>query len=419
MIKESRLIGYISNPQGKITFKDSPSNDAFGRLRVSEPKTIFDSKQIFDNQPLFWDDQEVSGADTGSSHNPNTASTTLSVDPETAGRRIRQTFQRFNYQPGKSQIVLMTGVLDKSGGNSGISRCMGMYDDNNGIFLKLNGSTDAKIVRRTNASGVAVDNEVDQADWNIDKMDGTGASRITVDFTKTHILVIDFEWLGVGRARVGFNIDGVTHYVHEFLNANNLNVVYMSTPNLPLRYEIENDGNGGAATMECICSSVASEGGVDDNGVLMSVNMGSSSVNANSIGTKYAMLGIRLKSSYIGATIKLISTSILSTTNDNFYWEILFNPTVAGTFTYSDKTNSSIQIATGDTGSNPSTNTVTGGTEFLSGYGVNNIPISPSIDNALHLGSAIDGTVDEIVLVVSPLSTNLDISASLAWRELS
>ena len=90
--------------------------DAFGRVRVSNPRTLFDSKQIFDNAPLFWDDVEESGSGTGSSHSTATASTTLSVGATTAGKRTRQTFRRFNYQPGKSQRFFMTGILDESGG---------------------------------------------------------------------------------------------------------------------------------------------------------------------------------------------------------------------------------------------------------------------------------------------------------------
>lgn len=91
-----------------IKASDSPSIDAFGRWRVSNPVTIFDSKQIYDTGLLFWDDQEVSGAGTSSVHSVDKAATTISVSATTAGKRVRQTFRRFNYEPGKSQQVLMT-----------------------------------------------------------------------------------------------------------------------------------------------------------------------------------------------------------------------------------------------------------------------------------------------------------------------
>ena len=40
------------------------------------------------------------------------------------------------------------------------------------------------------------------------------------------------------------------------------------------------------------------------------------------------------------------------------------------------------------------------------------------LKNSLLLGAKIDGTPDEIVLCVRPLSANADIQGSLTWREL-
>ena len=96
----------VENPlPTTIKASDSASIDAFARLRVSNPYTIFDSKQIHDNLPRRWDDQEISGSGTTSTYNTNEASTTIAVSSLTAGRRVRQTFMRFNYMPGKSTMV--------------------------------------------------------------------------------------------------------------------------------------------------------------------------------------------------------------------------------------------------------------------------------------------------------------------------
>ena len=102
-------------------YEDGPTIDAFGRLRVSNPTTIFDSKQIYDNQPLLWDESLESGGGITSSHDPNEAATTIGTTLNTAGQFTRQTFMRFNYQPGKSQSIFMTGILDPSGGGTGFS----------------------------------------------------------------------------------------------------------------------------------------------------------------------------------------------------------------------------------------------------------------------------------------------------------
>lgn len=404
-------MSYIKDVNVKST--DSPSIDAFGRWRVSEPLTLFDSKQLHDNQPLFWDDSETGGSGTSSSHSTNTASTTLSVGATTAGTRVRQTFQRFNYQPGKSQLVLITGVLDKSGGGAGITRRMGMFDGENGIFLEDDGGQ-YNIVRRTYTSGSTVDNEVSQSSWNLDTMDGSGASGIDLDFSKTQILVIDFEWLGVGRVRVGFNVDGNTYYAHEFLNANSLTSVYMSTPNLPIRYEVSNSGSGDASSLEHICASVISEGGLQNNGTLRHKKSGA--ISSLSSGTTYALVGIRLQSAKTDSSILMEAVSLISSTvNDNCAWSLKWKPTVAGTFTYSDVTNSTVQTATGS-----SSNTVTGGTDIAGGYFSTSSPTTSSLPNALKLGADIAGTtLDTIVLCVTPITNNITVHGSLTWRELS
>jgi hypothetical protein len=411
---DTSALGIESMPT-EITIADSPNLDAFGRLRVSEPLTIFDSKQIFDNQPLFWDESLESGSGISSSHDADTASTVITSTVSTAGTFTRQTFMRFNYQPGKSQLILMTGILKRSGGGTGVERRVGLFDDENGLFFADNEGT-VQVVRRTNVTGTAVDNEVGQTSWNIDQLDGTGPSGVTIDWTKTTIFIVDYEWLGVGRVRLGVNVDGRTYYVHEFKNANVLDKVYMSTPNLPLRYQMITTGSSPASTMEAICTSVASEGGQQELGTLRAQSTGTTDINASVDGTIYAVVGIRLKAANIGGDVNLVSASLLETAgNKSLEWLVLLNPTVTGTFTYSDITNSSVQGAIGATA------TVTGGTTIASGYfasGQKGGEAGAPLSNAIKLGAAIDGTVDEIVLCARPLdSSSCDVHGSLNWRE--
>lgn len=398
-------------PKFSIQASDSPSIDAFGRWRVSEPTTLFDSKQIHDSDPIFWDDAQTAGAGTTSTHSTNTASSTLLVANATAGTRVRQTFQRFNYQSGKSHLVLMTGVLDHTGGGAGITRRFGYFDANNGIFLEDAEGT-YRFVRRTYVSGVAVDNAVAQASWNLDTMDGNGPSGITLDFSKAQILMIDMEWLGVGRVRAGFVIAGKIYYAHEFLHSNVLSDVYMSNPNLPIRWEISNSGAGVESTVECICSSVMTEGGVQETGMRRAKSTAGTHVDADVADTLYAVVGIRQKSTHLNSAITIAGMSMLTETNDAFEWQIRLNPTVAGVFTYADETNSAVQTALGATA-----NTVTGGYLLESGWAIASGVASSDRLVTRTLGSSISGTRDEIVLCVRPLSNGADIQATLMWRE--
>lgn len=384
--------------------------DAFGRLRVSQLFTIFDSKQLHDKQALFWDDQEVSGSGTTSTYNTNQASTTIAVSNLTAGKRVRQTFQRFNYQPGKSQLIILT--TNMFGSSSGIVASVGYFDDNNGVYFSADNGIVYAVIR-TNTSGTPSETKIAQTDWNLDTLDGNGPSKFNLDPTKTQILFFDFEWLGVGRVRFGFFIDGVPIYCHEVLNTNTLDKVYMSTPNLPLRYEIENDGTGPAASLIHICSSVASEGGRQDNGILRHRDSGS--ISSLSAGTSYAALGIRLKSTRLDSVIIIENISLIATTtNDQCHWELYFNPTVAGTFTYNDESESAVQTALGT-----SSNTVTGGYAIDGGYFSTTVPTVITVPNAIRIGSKIDGTPDQFVLVVRPITNNITVQASMTWRELS
>jgi hypothetical protein len=401
---------------------DSPSIDAFARWRVSNPVTIFDSKQIFDDgdiadsaeqYPLLYDNQETSGSGTSTAYDNDTASTTLSVGATTAGMRVRQTKMRFNYQPGKSQLVFLTFVMGSQ--DSGITKREGLFDGDNGLFLEDNGSNYG-FVRRTYVTGSAVDNRVAQSSWNLDTMDGSGDSGITLDFTKTQILVIDFEWLGVGRVRMGFVVDGMIYYAHEFLNANSLANVYMSTPNLPLRTEIVNDGTGVAADLIKICSSVISEGGQEKNGALHSVNNETTGITVGA--TKEVILAIQLRSTHLGLSVDLETLNILQTANAVALWELQYNPTLSAALSYSNVDNSGLQSAVGG-----GETVTTDGYVVASGYiaGTNQMTniVSAELQNAIRLGSEIDGTVDQLVLVAVLIDGSPEVYASLQWRELA
>ena len=402
-----------------VAFQDSALIDAFERLRVSNPQTLFDSKQIFDNQPLFWDEALESGSGITSAHSPAEAATTITSTLNTAGKFTRQTFERFNYQPGKSQLIAMTGVLDDSGGGTGVQRQIGILDDDNGLFFEDDEGT-VKVVRRTNVTGTPVDNKVSQSSWNVDVMDGSGPSGLTIDWTKLQQFVFDFEWLSGGRIRMWLRVAGKLFKVHEFLVANVLDKASMSTPNLPLRYQMITTDSAPASTLVCICATVISEGGSEDLGILRYASTAGEHVNADVDNTVYAIVGMRLKSTHLGASVKLVDVSIVEHQGSKFFeWILLFNPTVADVFTYGDEANSAVQIATGSLA-----NTVTGGTAIGGGMASSaqkgGTTVSKALENALRLGATIGGTPDEVVLCVRPVggSTGLDIEGSILRREL-
>jgi hypothetical protein len=403
------------------SIEDGTLTDAFGRVRISALRALFASKQIRDNDSLFWDEDEVSGTGTSSSYSIATAATVLSVSATTAGHIVRQTYQRFNYQPGKSQIIRMTGVLSLSGSGAGNTMGLGLYDDDNGVFFRDNEGT-RQVVIRSSVSGSAVDTAVDQSNWD-DPMDGTGPSGITVDWTKAQIFAFDFEWLGVGAVRFCLDIDGRLYIVHQINHANNADAVYMSTPNLPLRYEIENDGTGAAGSVKTICTTVASEDGTEDLGVERWMSTGSGDIAASAAGTVYAVLGIRLKTTALGGVVFPRAISLLNSAGDDYEWLLLMNPTISGSPSWSDEVNMSIQSATGDTSGSPSATSVTAlGHVMDGGYikaGNQAGSLSAPIKCLRRIGAAIDGTRDELWLCVRPLSSNATILGGMSVREVA
>ena len=66
----------------------------------------------------------------------------------------------------------------------------------------------------------------------------------------------DFQWLGVGRVRFGVVIDGQFKLFTTSTGTNNLDNVYMKSPNQPVRYEIRSVSGGASGSFNMICSQV-------------------------------------------------------------------------------------------------------------------------------------------------------------------
>jgi len=393
------------------------SLDAFQRYRVSEPQTIFNSKQLVDNQPLYWDDQQTSGTGTASTYNTNQSSTTISVSALTAGTRTRQSFRSLNYQSGKSQLIFLTGVLGN--GTPGIRRRIGYFNIQNGLFFQLDGTT-MSVVRRTFTSGAPVDTVTPQAAWNIDKLDGTGPSRITLDTAMAQLFVIDFQWLGVGAIRFGFFFNGTLVYCHEIDSSNTTALVYMGIPNLPLRYEINNDGTGPAAGLVTIATSVVSEGG-EEPGTIRAVAREDTPLITLNDAAIYPLVAIRLKSTDLSASVISRSASIACDSSATFRWMILLNPAVTGApFSFVGIPNSAVEADV----TRVNTTKLTGGTQLSTGYGTSTVSTEAALEisapDDLQLGSSIAGVSDIVVLAVQRMTLGGGAETfygSLGWKE--
>jgi hypothetical protein len=398
-----------------VTQPADATTDAFGRLRVSTPKTLFDAKQPVDNLPLLFNDVQASGGGTSSTYTKNRASTTLGVSASTAGRRVRQSKRRINYQPGKSPLIEMTRLL--TGVGAGNTFEIALADDRNGLgFMNVDGVT--YVFKRSFLTGEAVETLVPQDMWNIDRMDGHGLSGITLDVSKNQIFFVDLQYLGVGRVRYGFNIDGQLYYCHEFNHANTTSGVYMSTPNLPIRSVLTNDGTGGAATLEHICDTYIIEGGEELTGIDRTFGRGITPVT-NVVNTWTAALSWRLKSTHFDITTIPQAISIYAPSSASYEWGLFLNPTIGGVDAASwvSLADSAIEYDVSRT----VTNVISGGYELLGGYATADTSLTGVIiPTQLIIGSTYAGVADQLVLAVrsvaaSPAETFL---AKVTIREL-
>lgn len=408
----------VASPVKLGGYTDSSSIDAFARLRVSNPVTLFENKQVYDDQPLLWANQTANGG--AIVYNSDRASSTLSINGANGSSAIRQSKQRINYQPGKSLLLLNTFVLGAGANN--VRKRGGLFNENNGIYLQQNNSV-LSFVIRSFVGGSVSENVVNQSSWNLDKLDGTGPSGITLDVTKAQILLMDIEWLGVGRIRIGFIINGIFIYAHEFNHANIIDSVYMSSPNLPVRYEITNTADGDPAELEEICSTAISEGGNTILGLLRSANRGITGISVTTGNGLVPLISIRLKSAYVGATLIPVDFSIISAAATTYIWKLIVNPIVTAPdlSTWVPLSNSAAEYNVTRTAANA----LSGGTIIKSGYIVgqgNTVGAADAGDlrSLLVLSADIAGIQDELVLAVQRVGGGggIDFFGSISWREL-
>lgn len=385
--------------------------DAFGRLRISTPLTLFDSQNRYAKDPQF--DESLAGSAT-CTHLANESSVAMAITTASGDSVIRQSKRVFPYQPGKSLLVMCTFAM--ASGATNLRQRVGYFNANNGVFLQQNNNA-LSIVLRTYTGGSASDaRAVAQADWNGDKLDGSGASGITLDVTKTQIFFIDFEWLGVGSVRCGFIIDGEYIVAHTFHNANSLSSVYMQTAILPVRYEITATGTVAAAkTMKQICSTVISEGGYEQK---TNLTWARRTTDKTGIGTTFVpLVSIRLKSTNLGAVVIPNGFTFMPTSASDFFEVALIkNPTLTGDSFASLSTN--VEFDTAATA-------LSGGDIVRSDYASSGVlssnPIADPSDYNFdsQLGVTIAGVSDIYTLAVRLITGTGDGIGSLSFYDLT
>lgn len=421
----NRLSGITSSLNNSfdngIIYADSTGLDAFARLRTSLSFTVGDYKHVYGLNINFLDKLENGGSVTFQS---DQSSALLATTSNAASRAVHQTKLYHNYIPGKSQLIFSTICFKAPVVN--VTKRTGYFDDENGIYFEQNGSGVLSFCVRTSTSGSPSDaSKVTQSNWNVDKCNGTGPSGYNLDVTKTQFFFTDFTWLGVGRVRCGFLVNGEFIIAHEFRTSNTVPIPYMASPNLPVRCEIFNTGATTGGSMNQICSTVISEGGDADAGQDWStLNTTLRSVNA---GATLPLIAIRLTNTfqtYPNRVFARLQEFSLYSVKEPLTYKVIKLPNVSfltgGSWSPVDA-RSAVEFNVGATA-------YTDGLTFASGYvsaavgnrGAVNSDSNASNARQNYISQNYESTDSEIyIITVTNLgATATTVGAALQWREI-
>ena len=396
------LVGQLmaSSSALPITFPEN-AVDAFGRLVTVTPFTLFDSQNRYAADNQF--DTAVTGG--GSiTFLPNEATVRMDVGTASGDEVVRQTFRNFPYQPGKGLTVLATFVMN--GPKAGLRQRVGYFNTGNGAFLQRDGTTVSFVLRSSSipTPGTPSDiNTVNQADWNMDPMDGTGPSGRVLDLTKDQILYMDFEWLGTGDVRCGFYVDGEPAICHIFHNDNVNTAVYMTTAILPVRYEVTNTATTATASFfKQVCSSVMNMGGYEQTS---SEHVAQRSTKRTGFSTTFVpLVSVRLAAGREGAVALINRAQVMPTVTQYYEVVVLKNATLTGASWVAVPSDSNLEY-------DETATAVTGGTimsqEYISSTTQSRAAgeIAAGYNWDLQLGASIAGVSDVFTLAIRTLDT--------------
>ena len=402
-----------------VGFKDN-AIDAFNRLKVSNPFTLFDSQHRYQPNEK-WDTFGVTGGTA--SYELNESAINLIVGTTAGSKVTRETKRVFPYQPGKSLLSLNTFAFNSP--KTGLRQRIGYFGITggatsgipyNGVYLEQNGLT---LSMNLVSASLNTTTTVYQSDWNGDRFDGSGASGRSLDVSKANIFWMDVEWLGVGDLRTGFFVDGKPVIAHTFHNDNIHSTTYMTTACLPVRYELENlTGQTGSSQMKQICSSIVSDGGYE--GFSKRYNVTKNNSNSTPLTTQdiqYPMIALRLNPNRLDSIIVPSNLNVVLEPGTNnkpvtVQYRILLNPTLTGN-TWTTHFNGNVDY-------NITATAVTGGTDIIGGYisSSGSLDISSINDFNFQLGRTQVGVSDIFALTLTPTEDGLNVFCDLSWFEI-
>ncbi len=445
--------------------------DAFGKLRVSNPQTLLDirfpgqstgdSDFLSNNLQICSSAAASAGATPSGLYENSKLIMTMPFTGASSKYYISQSRNYCIYQPGKSLLFMASGVFDPSfnptspthdtttylnslttSGDT-VSTRIGYFDNTiasniptvrNGAYLEIN----YKNVGGTKTRTVSVNlknnslTSIPQSSWNIDKMDGSGPSGLNLDFTYTQLMMIDLEWLGVGRIRFGFFAYGRIQYCHQITNINFITEPYTNSINLPICYSLSGTSAGTTfnGNLTQICSTVISEGGYTPLGRPFSASNMTTSVDVGQSEVPIIMIRGGSTNYYHQNIIPSSLTAISESTNDFIWYRLRLylagDTPSTGTINWTDVDSnySVVQYATNANlgGSFQASNSIIIDQNYFFGRGVNSFENLNNVFSTqiLQITSNINNDSDILVLTCYKINSASvsKVYGLLTWQEL-
>ena len=416
------------NPAGQPVLRiddTSLQHTSKDRAKISGYEIVFFNTFQFDKETDVWDEITTTGG--SAVHNDVRSEVVLTVDGAVAGSKVvRQTKTVQRYIPGRTAEASFAFRFTDT--EAGIRKRIGMFDDQNGLFLEQMGDELAFVIR-SNASGSVLDTRITQANWNQNKLDGTAVNGVTLDPTMRQIVIFEYEWYGAGMAELKFVIDDHPISVHKQFHGNRQELPWMGTPFVPFRCEIENvSATIGTHSLHQSSNSFMLEGATGLLGVAVSVSSPITGTRLGVANSWYPVLSIRLQSDKLAGVVLPSTYQVATIDNTNIFFRLVRNAVIgadAGNSAWTDVPDSGSAFTEFQTYDTPAAiDDADQGTRLDSGFivaggGSANIQLDQSTQYQLgrYTTTTIGDTSDVFTLLCASSSTNKDALASMTWVE--
>ena len=416
------------NPAGQPVLRiddTSLQHTSKDRAKVSDYEIVFFNTFQFDKEADVWDEITTTGG--SAVHNLARSEVVLTVDGAVTGSKVvRQTKTVQRYIPGRTAEASFAFRFTDTA--AGIRKRIGMFDDQNGLFLEEIGDELAFVIR-SNASGSVVDTRITQDNWNQNKLDGTGINGVTLNPTMRQIVIFEYEWYGAGIAEMKFVIDDHPISVHKQFHGNRQQLPWMGTPFVPFRCEIENiSSTAGTHSLHQSSNSFMLEGNTGLLGIAVSVSSPITGTTLSVANNWYPVLSIRLQPDKLAGVVLPATYQVATIDNTNIFFRLVRNAVIgadAGNSAWTDVPDSGsafteyqtydtpAAIADADQGTRLDTGFV------IEGGGGSNIKLDQNTQYQIgrYTTTTIGDTSDVFTLLCASSGTNKDALASMTWVE--